>query len=62
VSRRGFVASSLSRALRVVASHAFHHFALIAVALRGAGIADDARFGVAPSTRRDRLSNVDLDQ
>jgi 1-acyl-sn-glycerol-3-phosphate acyltransferase len=46
----GFVTSSLARELRAVASHAVHHFALVALQLRLAGVAIDPRFGVAPST------------
>lgn len=46
----GFVASTLARELRFAASHTVHHFALIALILRVAGVAVDAEFGVAPST------------
>jgi len=46
----GFVASSLARELRAVASHTVHHFAVVALQLRVAGVAVDARFGVAKST------------
>jgi hypothetical protein len=46
----GFVTSSLARELRSVASHTVHHFALVALQLRLAGVAVDPRFGVAPST------------
>jgi hypothetical protein len=47
----GFVASSLARELRAVASHTTHHFALIALTLRTAGVRLDPDFGVAPATR-----------
>ncbi len=46
----GFVASSLARELRALASHTVHHFAVVALQLRVAGIPVDARFGVARST------------
>ncbi len=46
----GFVASTLTRELRALASHTMHHFALIAVVLRLRGVAVPGRFGVAPST------------
>jgi uncharacterized damage-inducible protein DinB len=46
----GYVASTLARELRALASHSVHHFAVIALQLRIAGVALDPRFGVAPST------------
>jgi len=46
----GFVASTFARELRALASHAVHHFALVAVVLRLRGVAVPDRFGVAPST------------
>lgn len=46
----GFVASTLARELRALASHAVHHFALVAVVLRLRGVVVPSRFGVAPST------------
>jgi hypothetical protein len=46
-----FVASTLARELRAVASHTVHHFAVMALALRAAGVAVDRRFGLAPSTQ-----------
>jgi len=48
----GFVASTLARELRAVASHTVHHFALVALQLRAAGLWVDPCFGVAPSTLR----------
>ncbi len=54
----GFVASSLARELRALASHSVHHFAVVALQLRVAGIAVEPEFGVAKSTwshwQRDR--------
>jgi uncharacterized damage-inducible protein DinB len=49
-----FVLSSTGRELQVLSSHTVHHFALIAIALRGHGHVLDADFGVAPSTLRFR--------
>lgn len=46
----GFVASTLGRELRALASHTVHHFAVVALQLRVAGIPVDERFGVAKST------------
>jgi hypothetical protein len=46
----GFVASTLARELRALASHSVHHFAVMALQLRVAGIPVDTRFGVARST------------
>lgn len=46
----GFVASSLARELRSLASHTVHHFAVVALQLRVAGIALRPDFGVARST------------
>ncbi|MBM3774141.1 MAG: hypothetical protein FJW37_03170 [Acidobacteria bacterium] len=46
------LASSAGRELQVLSSHAVHHFALIALALRGLGMAVDPEFGMAPSTLR----------
>jgi uncharacterized damage-inducible protein DinB len=47
---QGFVASTLARELRALASHTIHHGALIAVMLRVRGVAVPKHFGVAPST------------
>lgn len=47
-----FVTSSVSRELLTLSSHTIHHFALIAMALRGHGVPVDPQFGVAPSTLR----------
>jgi hypothetical protein len=40
----------------MLCSHAVHHFALIAMILRAHGIDVDPKFGVAPSTLRDRAA------
>ncbi len=42
--------SSLLRELRFLVSHTVHHYALIAMVLRGHGIEPGKEFGVAPST------------
>ena len=42
--------SSVSRELRFLTSHTTHHFALIALALKGQGVDPGSEFGVAPST------------
>lgn len=47
-----FLASSVERELQVLNSHAVHHFALIALALRALGIRLDDSFGMVPSTLR----------
>ena len=47
-----FVLSSLGRELQTLRSHTVHHFAIIALTLKAAGIEMDADFGVAPSTLR----------
>jgi hypothetical protein len=44
--------SSIERELQVLSSHTIHHFALMALTLRGHGVVLDARFGMAPSTLR----------
>jgi hypothetical protein len=54
-THEGFVASTLARELRALASHSIHHFALVAVVLRVRGIAVPERFGVAPSTWAHRM-------
>lgn len=43
--------SSPARELRFLLSHTVHHFAIIAIVLRGRGIETPRDFGVAPSTR-----------
>jgi hypothetical protein len=48
--RDPFLMSSVARELMTLSSHTIHHFALIAMALRGHGVSVDANFGVAPST------------
>lgn len=48
--RDPFTTSSVSRELVVLSSHTIHHFALIAMTLRGHGVIVEERFGVAPST------------
>lgn len=45
-------ASSLRRELAVLASHTIHHYAIIALLLRGSGVELPEHFGVAPSTLR----------
>jgi len=47
-----YLESSVVRELQVLSSHTIHHFALIAVTLRGHGVEMDADFGMAPSTLR----------
>ncbi len=47
-----FLMTSVGRELQALASHAVHHFALIAVTLRALGYAVPPDFGVAPSTLR----------
>lgn len=49
-----FLLSSVGRELQSLSSHTVHHFALIALMLRGAGYAVPEDFGVAPSTLRYR--------
>jgi hypothetical protein len=46
--------SSVSRELQSLSGHTVHHFALIAVTLRGHGVQLHSDFGVAPSTLRHR--------
>ncbi|MEP7363601.1 MAG: hypothetical protein ABI972_10130 [Acidobacteriota bacterium] len=48
--RDPFLMSSVARELMTLSSHTIHHFALIAMTLRGHGVPMDASFGVAPST------------
>jgi uncharacterized damage-inducible protein DinB len=45
-------ASSLHRELQFLLSHTVHHYALIALLLRGHGVEPPAGFGFAPSTLR----------
>jgi hypothetical protein len=49
-----YAVSSVVRELSVLSSHAVHHFALMAAALRAQGFEPDSEFGVAPSTLRYR--------
>jgi hypothetical protein len=49
-----FLMSSVARELMTLSSHTIHHFALIAMTLRGHGVSLDTDFGVAPSTLRHR--------
>jgi hypothetical protein len=44
--------SSVVRELQVLSSHTIHHFALLAMTLRGHGVVVDPSFGMAPSTLR----------
>lgn len=46
--------STLGRELQFLLSHTVHHFALIAMTLRGLGFEPAADFGVAPSTLEHR--------
>lgn len=46
------LASTIGRELQALSSHTVHHFALMAVALKGHGVTLPADFGVAPSTLR----------
>ncbi len=48
--------SSVARELQALSSHTIHHFALIAVTLRGHGIDMHPDFGTSPSTLRYRAS------
>jgi hypothetical protein len=50
--RDTFMESSLSRELQVLSSHTVHHFALMAMTLRGHGVEMAADFGMAASTLR----------
>ncbi len=45
-------ASSIGRELQVLSSHTIHHFAIVALTLRVAGLEVPEAFGVAPSTLR----------
>jgi hypothetical protein len=47
-----YLMSSIGRELMTLSSHTIHHFALIAMTLRGLGLAVAPTFGVAPSTLR----------
>ncbi len=44
--------STVARELQVLSSHTIHHFALLALTLRGHGVVLDSNFGMAPSTLR----------
>lgn len=44
--------SSVGRELAVLASHTIHHYAIIALLLRGSGVELPDHFGIAPSTLR----------
>jgi hypothetical protein len=46
--------SSLGRELAFLASHTVHHYAIVALLLRGQGVDPGEEFGVAPSTLRHR--------
>ena len=52
----GWLPSTLGRELQFLLSHTIHHFALIAMLLRLAGITPPREFGVAPSTLQFRDS------
>ena len=47
---QGWLPSTLGRELQFLLSHTVHHFALIAMLLRLAGVTPPRDFGVAPST------------
>ena len=47
-----WIQSNTERELQSLVSHTVHHYALIAVALRAAGVDPGTEFGVAPSTLR----------
>lgn len=49
-----FAATTPERELMFLTTHAVHHWALVAVLLRRAGLEPPAEFGVAPSTLRFR--------
>lgn len=53
-SERAFAASTPERELMFLTTHAIHHWALVAVLLRRAGVEPPVEFGVAPSTLRSR--------
>jgi len=44
--------SSVARELQALSSHTVHHFALIAITLKGYGVEVNPGFGVSPSTLR----------
>jgi hypothetical protein len=50
--KESFMLSSTGRELQTLSSHTIHHFALIAMALRGLGYEVDRDFGMAPSSLR----------
>jgi hypothetical protein len=50
--------SSVARELQALSSHSVHHFALIAMTLKGYGVQVNPRFGVSPSTLRYEASKV----
>lgn len=52
----GWLPSTLGRELQFLLSHTIHHFALIAMLLRLAGLTPPKEFGVAPSTLHYRES------
>lgn len=47
-----YLTSSIGRELQVLHSHTVHHFALIAMTLKGFGVSVERDFGVAPATLR----------
>lgn len=53
-----YLRSSVGRELQALSSHTIHHFALIAVTLRGHGFHVDPDFGMSPSTLRYRASHT----
>ena len=47
---KAWCGSTVARELRFLVSHTVHHYALIAMVLRGHGLDPGEEFGVAPST------------
>jgi uncharacterized damage-inducible protein DinB len=54
MGRDAFAASTPDRELQFLASHTVHHFALVALLLRLAGVSVPDGFGVATATARHR--------
>jgi len=51
--------SNIERELQYLQAHTIHHYALISMSLRIQGLDSDADFGVAPSTLRHRLTQME---
>ena len=54
--QEGWIASTVDRELRFLASHTVHHFAILRLLLEGTDVRLPAEFGIAPSTLRHRRS------